>query len=68
MFSADNYVKAFIDGNWLSMGIALIILKSVSKQFGSNLLLKFYMVFNSALEFIRPSTRDTQDKLDDEKK
>ena len=65
MISLDVPVKEFIDGNWLAMGIFLIMLKSVSKQFSVKTLMKIYMVFNNALEFIRPSSHDTQAKIDE---
>ena len=65
MISLDIPVKEFIDGNWLSIGIFLIMLKSVSKQFSIKTLMKVYMVFNNALEFIRPSSHDTQIKINE---
>jgi len=66
MISLDILVKEFIDGNWLTMGIFLIFLKSISKQFNIKNLMKVYMVFNNALEFIRPSSHDTQIKIDEQ--
>jgi hypothetical protein len=68
MISLDIPVKEFIDGNWLAMGIFLIMLKSVSRQFKIKNLMKIYMVFNNALEFIRPSSHDTQAKIDENEK
>jgi len=68
MISLDIPVKEFIDGNWLAIGIFLILLKSISKQFSIEILMKIYMVFNNALEFIRPSSHDTQAKIDEKEK
>jgi hypothetical protein len=68
MISLDIPVKEFIDGNWLAMGIFLIMLKSISNQFKIKVLMKIYMVFNNALEFIRPSSHDTQSKIDEKEK
>jgi len=68
MISLDIPVKEFIDQNWLAMGIFLIMLKSISKQFKVKWMMKIYMVFNNALEFIRPSSHDTQAKIDEREK
>lgn len=56
MFSADTYVKAFIDGNWLSLAIFLFILKGVATNFKVNVLRKIYYVLMNAYTFVRPGT------------
>jgi len=59
MINLDNYVKSFIDNNWLAMGIFLILLRSAARQFALSWLRKVYLVLNNALEFIRPSSKGT---------
>jgi len=56
MFSSDNYVKAFIDGNWLSIAILLFILKGIATNFRITLLKKIYRVLANAYQFVRPGT------------
>ena len=56
MFSADIYVKAFIDGNWLSIAIFLFVLKGVATNFKVTILRKIYYVLANAYTFIRPGT------------
>jgi len=56
MFSADIYVKAFIDGNWLSIAIFLFVLKGVATNFKVAILRKIYYVLANAYTFIRPGT------------
>lgn len=56
MISADVYVKAFIDGNWLSIAIFLFLLKAVANIFEISVIAKVYMVLAQAYQFIRPGT------------
>jgi len=68
MISFDAYVKPFIDGNWLTIGIFLILMRSIARQFGVPLLRKIYLVLNNALEFIRPSSQGTPADTSNSKK
>lgn len=54
MISADVYVKAFIDNNWLSIAIFLFIVRGVAVNFRINWVAKVYEVLASAYQFIRP--------------
>ena len=56
MFSADVYVKAFIDNNWLSLAIFLFLLKGLANVFQVNILKKIYTVLAQAYQFIRPGS------------
>ena len=59
MFSADTYVKAFIDNNWLSIAILLYVLRSIATNFKLQLIEKIYAVLASAYQFVRPGTIKT---------
>lgn len=65
MISLDNYVKAFIDVNWLTVGIILILMKGIATQFNVRILKKIFLIITGALSFIRPSTKEVQEQLDD---
>lgn len=67
MISLDNYVKAFIDVNWLTVGIILILMKGIATQFNLRNLKKVFLIITGALSFIRPSTKDVQEQLDEKK-
>lgn len=67
MISFDSYVKAFIDVNWLTVGIILILMKGVATQFNLRNLKKIFLIITGALSFIRPSTKDVQEQLDEKK-
>lgn len=54
MFSADAYVKGFIDQNWLTLAIFLFLLRGIATSFGVRWLGKLYQVLSSAYQFIRP--------------
>jgi hypothetical protein len=56
MFSADQYVKLFIDNNWLSLSIFLLLLKGLARQFKINPLHKAYLILQNALAILRPGT------------
>lgn len=56
MFSADEYLKPFIDNNWLSLSVFLLLLKGLSRQFRINPLHKVYLILQNALAIVRPGT------------
>lgn len=56
VFSADKYVKPFIDGNWLSIGILLYLLRSVAREFAIEPVRKVYACLAGAWKFVRPSS------------
>jgi hypothetical protein len=56
VFSADIYVKAFLDGNWLSIAIFLFLLRGVATNFKVAAFGKVYQVLASAYQFVRPGS------------
>lgn len=62
MFSADEFVKPFIDGNWLSIAILLYLLKATASAFQINVLRKIYTVLAQAYHFVRPGTKINNEK------
>jgi len=56
VFSLDEYIQAFVGGNWISIGIFLIMLRSIANQFGVEWIRRIYMILNNAMAFIRPSS------------
>ena len=62
VFSADQYVKPFLDNNWLSIAILLYLLRGIATNFKVRWIGKLYQVLASTYQFVRPGSIKTDEE------
>jgi len=68
MIEMDSIVKSFIDNNWLTISIFLLILKGIARQYSIEILHKFYLILQNAFAIVRPGTSSDSLAKDKEKR
>jgi len=56
MCDTNQIIMEFVSNNWLGIGVALVILQAIAREFRYNWLGKVYRILAGAMKFIRPST------------